>query len=128
MSDKDTFLRSDDAIAERLCAAILGQDEGFTDALYGVETVEEPKLRELVEMARGESAKLIKWVSAKLDARTCVVAQQTRKDSSLLLELRSNDDRLFEVVVDDIYEVDGRLLTRDLLKFRPLDDEPAQEA
>jgi len=125
MSDHGAGFRDDEEIAERLCAAILGGEDDFTAKLYGVETVEEPKLRALVEMARDDSAKLIRLVREKVDARSCEVVHKVRQASNLVLHLRANGDMLFEAVVDDVYENEGRLLTLDVLKFRPL--QPVEE-
>jgi hypothetical protein len=131
MSDHGAGFRDDEEIAARLCAAILGGEDDFTAELYGVETVVEPKLRELVEMARDESSKLIKIVREKVEARSCEVVHKARQASNLILHLRANGDMLFEAFVDDIYENEGRLLTRDVLKFRPLEpieDDETDEA
>ena len=128
MSDRGAGFRDDQAIAERLCAAVLtGEDEVMAE-LYGVETVEDPKLRELVALSRDESARFIRVLREKVEPLSCEVVLTARQGSSLVVHLRAHGDNgemLFEIVVDDLYEREGRLLTRDVLKFRPL--QPVEE-
>jgi hypothetical protein len=119
--------KDDEAIVKGLCAALLGEDEAFTDKLYGLETIEKPKRRELVKMNKDESKKLIDEVREKLEVRSCEVVDKTRQASNLTVRLRINDDKDVEAVVDDLYERDGRLLTRDQLQFRPLGEEEPDE-
>lgn len=126
MNDRGAGFRDDGAIAERLCAAVIAGEDEFTAELYGVETVEEPKLRELIEVARDESARFLRVVREKVEARSCEVVHTERQGSNLVVHLRTNGDMLFEVIVDDLYEHEGRLLTRDVLKFRPL--QPVEDA
>lgn len=126
MNDRGAGFRDDETIAERLCAAVLGGEDEFTAELYGVETVEEPQLRELIEVARDESARFLRLVREKVEARSCEVVEKARQASNLIVHLRTNGDMLFEVIVDDLYENEGRLLTRDVLKFRPL--QPVEDA
>ena len=124
MNDRGAGFRDDEAIAERLCAAVVSGEDEFTAELYGVETVEEPKLREIIEVARDESARFLRLVREKVEARSCEVVEKARQGSNLVVQLRTNGDMLFEVIVDDLYENEGRLLTRDVLKFRPLQPVP----
>ncbi len=128
MSDRGAGFRDDEAIAERLCAAVVaGEDEAMAE-LYGVETVEDPALRELVALSRDESARFIRVLREKVEPRSCEVVLTARQESSLVVHLRAHGDdgeMLFEIVVDDLYEKEGRLLTRDVLKFRPL--QPVEE-
>lgn len=128
MSDKSAGFRDDAVIAERLCAAIVSGEEAFAAELYGAETVEDEKLRELVAMSRDESARFIRVLREKVEALSCELVHTARQASSLVVHLRAHGDSgdmLFEVIVDDLYEHEGRLLTRDVLKFRPL--QPVEE-
>ena len=121
MIDQSSGFRDDEAIAEGMRAAVLGEEEDFTAALYGLELIGDPEFREMVRIYRDDSAGFIRSLREKLEVSECEVVSQRRQGSSLVIHLCANGALPFEAVVDDLHEEDGRLLTRDLIKLRLLD-------
>ena len=112
-----------EAIAAGLRAAILGENPGFIDALYGLSGVESPEMRELVAVTREDSARFIEELREKLAVRSCEVVSQTRQEGNFVVRLLLNGDTLVEAFVDDLYERDGRVYAMDVIQFRLIEPE-----
>lgn len=114
-------------IAAGLRAAILGENPGFIDALYGLSGVESPEMRELVAVTRDDSARFIEQLREKLEVRSCEVVSQVRQEGNFVVRLRINRDTLVEAFVDDLYERDGRIYAMDVIQFRLIEPDEKHE-
>jgi hypothetical protein len=117
MSELTAGFEDDDVIADRLRAALLGKDDRFCDKLYGVDTIPQKKRRDLVQINKEESEKLIAELRKKISVRSCEIVRKARHQGDLAILFRINEDVYVEVVVDDLYPYEDRWLARDLLKF-----------
>jgi hypothetical protein len=122
--------RGYEAIAEELCEAIAGPGKapGFAEKLYGTAQIEDQEIRELTEINRDETAKLIDAVREKLDATSCELVHQEQQQHNYIVHFRVNGKTLVEAFIDDLYEQDGRILARDQIRFRPLEPEAQDES
>jgi hypothetical protein len=118
MSEPDRKLDQHKEIAARLRAAILGEDPGFIDALYGLEGLESPEMRELVEVTKQDSARFIEQLREQFAVRSCEVVSQGLHEGTFVVLLRLNGDTLVEAFVDELYERDGRIHAMDVIQFR----------
>lgn len=105
-------------IAEGLREALLGGGEGFLDRLYAAEEIEDPDLRPLVAGARAESARFLRMAREKLKPAACQVLSAERQGTSVVVKLLLDDAKQLEVLVDDLYEREGELRTRDVMRLK----------
>ena len=106
-----------EALAQGLRGALLGEAPGFLEALYDVEGIEDEKLRPLVAQMMADSARFLRMAREKLRPASVEVEREEQRGTSHAVTLVVDGKTRLEVVVDDLYERDGGLHTRDVLRI-----------
>jgi hypothetical protein len=97
--------------------ALIRDNSGFFDALYDVEAIEDPDGRGIVEQLRDQSKLMLARARGKLNAKKVEIVEETRDGSQFITRFLVDDNMRIEVVVDDVFERDGELHTRDVVQI-----------
>jgi hypothetical protein len=100
-----------------LLEALKSETPEFFDALYAIETIKKPALRPLVATMRDDSMRFFRMAREKLAPQTIEVKSASQQGSSWVVEFVLDQRSILEITVDDIYERDGTLHTRDVIRL-----------
>lgn len=104
-------------LSSSLRDALSGDAAAFVDALYCVDQVDDEQLRELVRMACEETKAMFERVRARLAGAEVELVGERREDDRHITIVQIAGGPKLEIVVDDVYERDGGLHTRDLVRI-----------
>jgi hypothetical protein len=112
-----TTVKTHTELSSALRDALSRDAAAFVDALYGVEQLDDAQLREIVSMACEQTKAMFERARARLaGAEIEIVGQHREGDRHITLVQIAGGPKL-EIVVDDVYERDGGLHTRDLIRI-----------
>ena len=94
----------------------LTQDaSAFVDALYDVDGIEDPDVREVVTQMRDATKAMFARSRAKLGGAAVSLVGQSREGDRYKTQVQVEGGPKLEIIVDDVYQRGGGLHTRDLV-------------
>jgi hypothetical protein len=113
----NTTVTTHTELSSALRDALSRDATAFVDALYAVDQLDDAQLREIVSMAAEQTKAMFERARARLaGAELELVGERREGDRHITLVQVAGGPRL-EIVVDDVYERDGSLHTRDLVRI-----------
>jgi hypothetical protein len=117
MTDAATEVHTFRDLSGYLRDALLGDTPAFFEALYAIDTIENAKMRPLVATMRDDSMQFFRMAREKLKPTKVEIASEEQRGSSWVVRFVLDDRTRLEVVVDDIYEQNVTLHTRDVIRL-----------
>ena len=109
-------------LAEALCAALQADaDEAavaaFVDGLYDVDGIEDEELRAIVTTVRDDTKLMFAKGRQRLAGAVVAVSGLEREGSKYITVLAASGGPTLSIAVDDVYESDEALHTRDTISI-----------
>jgi hypothetical protein len=113
----NTTVTTHSELSSALREALSRDAAAFVDALYGVDQLDDAQLRELVSMACEQTKAMFERARARLAGAELELVDERREGDRYITIVQVAGGPRLEIVVDDVYERDGGLHTRDLVRI-----------
>lgn len=117
MAETSPPARTFQELTEPLRQALLADTPAFFNELYHVEGLDDDDLRPLVATTRDDSMRFFRMAREKLNPRNVEIKDERQRQSSWIVQFVVNHSTILEVTIDDIYEQNGKLHTRDVIRL-----------
>ena len=109
------MVRNHAELSAALCDALTQDASDFVDALYGVDGIEDPGVREAVAQMRDATKAMFERSRAKLGGAAVSLVGESIDGDKYKTQVQVEAGPKLEIIVDDVYERGGGLRTRDLV-------------